>query len=339
MPIDAPELARKQRDALEAVDQRGEIAAAALEQIEELPLGGRAVEEQGDGVSLPVDAVTGEATREPPQGPCVQEVLRPTPPRRFNTSDDEHALHLGSHGAAPGGWANEQFSSAVPPADAWFPATRVRGSSDVPEARPLHTHCVAEVQRDVIVSGDPLFTFDADLRILSWNRAAEEMTSVPAEEAVGRYCWEVLSGHDDAGAIVCHAGCSWARLVREGWPVPSHDLVIRAGNGERRRIALSTIALRDGEAPRFLHLMHDAGEIGPEEESELPVEPLRPPTLTPRQRQVLELLGVGKPAKVISAELGLSETTVRNHIRAILLELDCHSQLAAVAKGRRLGLI
>lgn len=198
---------------------------------------------------------------------------------------------------------------------------------------------MAEVQRDGLVSGDPLFTFDADLRILSWNRAAEELTKVPAEEAVGRYCWEVLGGHDGAGAIVCHAGCSWARLVREGWPVPRHNLVIRTENGERRRISLSTIALRDADPPRFVHLMHDAGEQAAEEEQELPAEPLRPPTLTPRQREVLELLANGMPAKVIAASLGLSETTVRNHIRAILLELDCHSQLAAVAKGRRLGLI
>jgi DNA-binding CsgD family transcriptional regulator len=31
--------------------------------------------------------------------------------------------------------------------------------------------------------------------------------------------------------------------------------------------------------------------------------------------------------------------TVRNHIRAILRELGCHSQLGAVAEARRLGLV
>jgi DNA-binding NarL/FixJ family response regulator len=30
---------------------------------------------------------------------------------------------------------------------------------------------------------------------------------------------------------------------------------------------------------------------------------------------------------------------VRNHVQAILLELGCHSQLEALAKARRLGLV
>jgi DNA-binding CsgD family transcriptional regulator len=63
------------------------------------------------------------------------------------------------------------------------------------------------------------------------------------------------------------------------------------------------------------------------------------PALTPRQREVLELVGEGMPAKVIAARLGLAPTTVRNHIRALLQHLDAHSQLQAVANARRLGLL
>ncbi len=59
-------------------------------------------------------------------------------------------------------------------------------------------------------SGDALFAFDADLAIVFWNRAAEELTGVSADKAVGRFCWEVLGGHDERGNLVCHAGCSKA---------------------------------------------------------------------------------------------------------------------------------
>jgi DNA-binding NarL/FixJ family response regulator len=62
-------------------------------------------------------------------------------------------------------------------------------------------------------------------------------------------------------------------------------------------------------------------------------------SLTRRQREVLGLLGQGVQAKVIARRLEISETTVRNHIQAILSELRCHSQLEAVAKARRLGLV
>jgi DNA-binding NarL/FixJ family response regulator len=61
--------------------------------------------------------------------------------------------------------------------------------------------------------------------------------------------------------------------------------------------------------------------------------------LSPRQQQVLVLLSEGVTARTIAARLGLTESTVRNHIRAVLAKLGCHSQLEAVATGRRLGLL
>jgi PAS domain S-box-containing protein len=178
-------------------------------------------------------------------------------------------------------------------------------------------------------SADALFAFDADLTIVSWNRAAEELTGVSADEAVGRYCWEVLDGHDERGNLVCHRGCSTARLARERWPVSCQGLLIRAQEG-RRRVEVSTIAVDEGDRSLFLHVM-------------VPSEtaPARAPQvlLTTRQRQVLGLLAEGVPAKVIAARLGIAEATVRNHIRAILVELGSHCQLEAIAKARRLNLI
>jgi len=197
---------------------------------------------------------------------------------------------------------------------------------------------MAENGIDELRSGDPLFTFDTDLRLLSWNRAAEELTGVPAGDAVGRRCWEILGGRDEAGATVCHAGCSYARLARDGWPVPCHDLTIRTESG-RRRVAISTIALRGGERPLFAHVVLAGAEAPDEVPTPPPSTDERAPDLTPRQREILRRLSEGQPAKVIARDLGLAETTVRNHIRAVLLELGCHSQLAAVAKGRRLRIL
>jgi PAS domain S-box-containing protein len=177
-------------------------------------------------------------------------------------------------------------------------------------------------------SGDALFTFASDLTIVAWNPAAEELTGVSAEKAVGRHCWDVIAGHDDRGANVCHRGCSTARLAREGWPVPCQLLHIKAREGERK-VEVITITVDDGEHQLFLHLM-------------VPVDPRSPSvreSLTARQSQVLELLADGLPAKVIAARLGVAEATVRSHIHAILVELGTHSQLEAIAKARRLQLV
>lgn len=61
--------------------------------------------------------------------------------------------------------------------------------------------------------------------------------------------------------------------------------------------------------------------------------------LTPRQRQILALLGEGVLVSGIAARLGLSEATVRNHVSGMLRRLGCHSQLEAVARGRERGLL
>ena len=63
------------------------------------------------------------------------------------------------------------------------------------------------------------------------------------------------------------------------------------------------------------------------------------PALTSRQLEVLELLAEGKSAKQIGKELYLSQTTVRNHVRSLLQALGAHSQLEALAKARKLGLL
>jgi PAS domain S-box-containing protein len=179
-------------------------------------------------------------------------------------------------------------------------------------------------------SGDALVAFDRDLTIASWNRAAEELTGVSADAAVGRSCWEVLGGHDEKGNLVCHPGCSTARLAREGWPVPCQCLLISTREG-RRRVAVSTVAVDEGDRLAVVHVMTPH----PEMRSPRSV----PVLLTPRQQQVLGLLADGVPAKAIATRLAVSEATVRNHIRAILAALETHSQLEAIAKARRLRLI
>lgn len=189
---------------------------------------------------------------------------------------------------------------------------------------------MADVGAGPFRSGDALFAFGSDLRIRSWNRALEELTGIQAEEALGRHCWELLGAVDQRGGLVCHAGCSNARLACQGWGVAGQRLLIRTATG-RRWVTVSTISVRDNGEPVILHLLRNGPEVGAQEPER--AEPAV--ALTPRQAQVLELLANGAPAKVIAQRLDIAETTVRNHIRAILLELGAHSQLEALAEARR----
>ena len=59
--------------------------------------------------------------------------------------------------------------------------------------------------------------------------------------------------------------------------------------------------------------------------------------LTAREQAVLAALMDGKTAEVIAAESFVSVSTVRSHIRAVLIKLGVNSQLAAVSKTRQAG--
>jgi DNA-binding CsgD family transcriptional regulator len=186
---------------------------------------------------------------------------------------------------------------------------------------------VAETYR----SGDAFFAFDAGLTVVAWNEAAEHLTGIPAESAIGHPCWDVLHGVSERGDVICHPGCSNARLAREGWPLSCTRMLIATPSG-RKALSISTITVRrTGEEPIVLNLMRNG----------LAPEPTRKAAqrLTPRQIDVLQSLAAGQQVKAIASRLGISETTTRNHVAAILRRLDCHSQLEAVAEARRLELI
>ncbi|HXM56946.1 MAG TPA: GAF domain-containing protein [Candidatus Dormibacteraeota bacterium] len=59
--------------------------------------------------------------------------------------------------------------------------------------------------------------------------------------------------------------------------------------------------------------------------------------LTPKETQVLADMMAGRSAKSIARASGLSEATVRTHIRSVLAKFGVNSQLAAVVLARDLG--
>jgi two-component system, NarL family, nitrate/nitrite response regulator NarL len=61
--------------------------------------------------------------------------------------------------------------------------------------------------------------------------------------------------------------------------------------------------------------------------------------LTPREREVLQLVAEGLPNKLIASRLKISEHTVKFHVNAILSKLNVASRTEAVVRAARLGLI
>ena len=86
---------------------------------------------------------------------------------------------------------------------------------------------------------DGVFTVDHEWRITSFNRAAEEITGTPRQEAVGKRCCEVLR------ANMCEADCALRHTMEQGAPVVNKSGYIINAEGRRIPISVSTALLRD----------------------------------------------------------------------------------------------
>lgn len=62
------------------------------------------------------------------------------------------------------------------------------------------------------------------------------------------------------------------------------------------------------------------------------------PDLTPREREVLELLATGCRNHEIARRLGMSEKTVRNHVSQVLTKLQVPDRTAAALKAHESGI-
>jgi len=124
--------------------------------------------------------------------------------------------------------------------DAAAPAPAAPGASRrdriIGEAPPK-----ADIATETILESisDGVFTVDEDWRVLSFNRAAEQITGVAREDAIGRRCSEVFR------ASMCEADCALRRTMESGATVVNKATFIVNASGKRIPISVSTALLRD----------------------------------------------------------------------------------------------
>ena len=88
---------------------------------------------------------------------------------------------------------------------------------------------------------DGVFTIDMNWRVTFFNRAAEDITGISREEALGRLCSEVFK------SSMCEAECALQRTLKNGKPVINKSGYLIDSEGDRVPISISTAVLRDSE--------------------------------------------------------------------------------------------
>jgi PAS domain S-box-containing protein len=86
---------------------------------------------------------------------------------------------------------------------------------------------------------DGVFTVDLGWRIVSFNKAAEQVTGIPREEAIGQLCYEVFR------ANLCETGCVLRQTMRSGEPILNMPIYIIRADKKRIPISVTSAVLKD----------------------------------------------------------------------------------------------
>ncbi len=104
------------------------------------------------------------------------------------------------------------------------------------------TYAISEYQQIIYDSlADGVFTVDMDQRITSFNRAAEKITGILREEAIGKRCFEVFR------ANVCETGCVIQKSIETGKAISDMSVYIVRADKKRIPITVNTALLKDSQ--------------------------------------------------------------------------------------------
>jgi PAS domain S-box-containing protein len=175
----------------------------------------------------------------------------------------------------------------------------------------------------------PASLHEVDGRFLHMNAAAERAAGYSNAQLLGRHFTDLLRPEARENVET-----QFRRAVEHGEPTDFETVFVDAG-GHLRGTRAQHLPLRDGDSiVGVLILAFDVRRA--------PSEPIvfKPdPRLTPRQREILELIAAGLSTAEVARELSLSRETVRNHLRNASRELRAHNRVEAIATAQRLGLL
>src|SRR6266566_4638794 len=173
----------------------------------------------------------------------------------------------------------------------------------------------------------PASLHDVDGRFVHLNAAAERAIGFSRAQLLGRHFTEPVP--QEARKNVAE---QFRRAVECGEPTDFETVFIDA-SGQLRGVRAQHLPLCSGDAIVGVLILAFAARRPPS----VGLDPQ--PRLTPRQREILNLIAAGLSTSEMAEKLSISTETVRNHLRSIFTELDVHTRLEAIATAQRLGLL
>ncbi|NUO90788.1 MAG: response regulator transcription factor [Dermatophilaceae bacterium] len=175
-------------------------------------------------------------------------------------------------------------------------------------------------------------------------RCAAEARRLVAEQAPDVVIMDVLLGDGDGIEVA-------AELIRDHPDLRVVVLTAQVDEALVRRAAeagAGAFLLKDGALADIVEAVRDSSGDGlvvhPRVIRDLfrgasPRATGLTPALTAREREVLMLLSEGHDTAAIAGKMGITRLTCRGYVKNLLTKLQAHSQLEAVVRARKHGLI
>ncbi len=164
-----------------------------------------------------------------------------------------------------------------------------------------------------------VFTVDDQWKITSFNAAAEEITGITREEALGMRCSEVFR------SSMCESACALRETMSTGEPVIDRQCFIIDWTGEKIPISVSTAVLRDEEGNVLggAETFRDLSEIEALRR-ELQERKVNTAVVaeSPEMKKVMEtlpLIAASPSTVLISGESGTGKEVIARYIHALSL--------------------
>jgi DNA-binding CsgD family transcriptional regulator len=198
-------------------------------------------------------------------------------------------------------------------------------------------------QTNHFVTGDTAFAIDRKGIIVLWNEEAEKTLGFSTSDALGKKCWELLSGKDSNGNQYCCRYCPLREMNFRHEPVHSFHSSFKTSDDQRMQFAVSCLTVFDEPGSEMLlHICRP--DTNPVETEEKQTPGWRPAdeqigALSERETEILKLLAKRVSTRDIAEKMSISIRTVRTHIQHVMYKLQVHKRTEAVRVGKRLNLI
>lgn len=199
-----------------------------------------------------------------------------------------------------------------------------------PETPPEHVR-EARLSSLVNLATTPMIVMDQNRRYVEINDVACEVMGAPRSEVLGRRI-------DDFTAVEGGFNLDrlWARFMEDGRINGSYPM--KRFDGQVRPVIYAATANLIPGRHMAIFTNGKQGSQAVPPSGAAPAESRRPASqLTPREREILQMIADGLTDREIAARLTLSPATARTHARNLIGKLGAHTRAQAVAIAIRNG--